>query len=105
MISGLFLDSSEGDTSFTFVEVPANETLNRTVIHLNESDFWNVRGLHVIRESGKLHSIRFRNSENPAILPIASDFNGRFGSQPGNLSSRKYLEYNGSYSYGVLSVF
>ena len=92
----------EGDTVFHFYEVSYNETINSTVIHLNDNDFINIRGLYVRWKSGKLYSISFRNSDNPAILPYA--FNDNFGSQPGNDSSRKYLEYNGSYYYGEMTV-
>jgi hypothetical protein len=97
-----YLIRGEGDTRFSFIEVPYNETVNSTVIHLKDSDFMNKQGLYVISESGKLSGIRFRNSDNPAISP--SDFNDMYGSRPGNRSSRKYLEYNGLYYYGVMAV-
>ena len=97
-----YLIRGEGDTVFSFIEVPYNETVNSTIIHLKDSDFMNKQGLYVRWESGKLDSIAFRNSDNPEILP--SVFNGDYGSWPGNRSSRKYLEYNGLYYYGIMST-
>jgi hypothetical protein len=97
-----YISRGEGDSIFGFIEVPYNETVNSTVIHLKDSDFMNKQGLYVRWGSGKLDSIAFRNSDNPAILPEV--FNGDYGSRPGNKSSRKYIEYNGSYYYGVLMV-
>lgn len=97
-----YLIRGEGDTVFLFTEVPFNETINNTVIHLKDSDFMNKQGLYIRSESGKLQSIAFRNSDNPAIFP--SVFNGDYGSWPGNRSSRKYLEYNGLYYYGEMAV-
>jgi hypothetical protein len=97
-----YVSRGEGDTVFMLFEVPNNETVNSTVIHLNDSDFINKQGMYVRWESGKLQSIAFRYSDNPAILPSA--FNDNYGSLPGNRSSRKYLEYNGLYYYGEMSV-
>ena len=101
-IAILPLFNHEGDTVFRFIEVPYNETINSNVIHLNNSDFMNIQGLYVRWESGKLYSISFRNSDKPAISPY--EFYSNYGSQPGNRSSRKYIEYNGSYYYGILTV-
>lgn len=89
----------EGAPYFVFVEVPVNETINSTVIHLEEKDIMNIRGLDVTFENGKLSTIYFRKS---AIHP--SDFNYMYGSRVGDPSSRKYLEYKGVYYYGILVI-
>ena len=97
-----YFTRGDGDTVFRFFEVPYNETVNSTIIHLNDSDFMNKQGMYVRWDSGKLHSIAFRYSDNPAILP--SVFNDMYGSMPGNRSLRKYIEYNGLYYYGKMMV-
>lgn len=89
----------EGAPYFSFIEVPVNETVNNTVIHLEEKDFVNIQGLDVVLENGKLRTIYFRKS---AIHP--SDFNYMYGSRVGDPSSRKYLEYKGVYYYGILAI-
>ncbi len=69
----------EGAPYFVFVEVPVNETVNSTVIHLEDKDFMNILGLDVVQENGKLRTIYFRKS---AIHP--SDFNYIYGSRVGD---------------------
>jgi hypothetical protein len=92
----------EGAPYFSFIEVPINETINHTVIHLEDTDIMNIKGLDVVEENGKLITIYFRKS---AIHP--SDFNyiyGSIGDPFGDPSSRKYLEYKGVYYYGILAI-
>jgi hypothetical protein len=90
---------SEGDPYFVFIEVPANTIVNSTVIHLEDKDIMNIRGLDVTFENGKIVSIRFRHS---AIHPL--DFNDLYGSRAGDPNSRKFLEYKGVYYYGLLVI-
>ncbi|MFA5268808.1 MAG: hypothetical protein WC379_12630 [Methanoregula sp.] len=89
----------EGAPYFSFIEVPVNETINHTVIHLEDTDIMNIKGLDVVEENGKLSTIYFRKS---AIHP--QDFRDMYGSRVGDPSSRKYLEYKGVYYYGILAI-
>ena len=103
LVIGPYLNRGEGDPYFVFVEVPANMTLNSTVIHLEDKDIMNIRGLDVKQENGKIISIHFRHSNTiPAIHEY--DFRDRYGSRAGDPSSRKYLEYKGVYYYGILAI-
>lgn len=89
----------EGLSHFVFIEVPTNATLNSTVIHLEDKDIMNIRGLEVNQENGKLRSILFRQ---PSIHPL--EFRDLYGSRAGDPGSRKYLEYKGVYYYGILEI-
>jgi hypothetical protein len=94
----LFVVPGEGDPFFVFNEVPVNDTINRTVIHLVDKDIMNIRGLEVLQENGKITRIYFRYSKT--IPEISSqDFNQKYGSRADDPSSRKYLEYKGVYYY------
>ncbi len=94
----------EGLPYVIFTEVPAGETVNHSVIHLEEKDITNVKGLDVQYENGKLSIIKFGVSGNaPAIYP--NDFNDMYGTPFGaDPESRKYLEYEGVYYYGTLAT-
>jgi len=99
LVISFYLTRGEGDPYFVFIEVPANATMNSAVIHLEDKDILNVKGLDVKFENGKLTSIRFRQS---AIHPL--EFSDMYGSRAGDPSSRKYLEYKGVYYYGYLVI-
>jgi len=102
-VFGVFINSSEGDPYFLFTEVPFNVTMNSSVIHLEDKDILNIRGLDVRQEHGKINHIYFRNSQTkPAISEY--DFSQKYGSSLADPSSRKYLEYNGVYYYAVLYI-
>jgi hypothetical protein len=89
----------EGAPYFVFVEVPVNATVNSSIIHLEDKDIMNVRGLDVKFENGKISYITFRYSGTISY----HDFNDMYGSEFGaNSTSRKYLEYNGVYYYASL---
>lgn len=92
----------EGLTYFLFTEVPASETINHSIIHLEDKNIMNIKGLGVKFENGKLSTIKFGVSGNvPALYP--NDFNDMYGTPFGaDPASRKYLEYNGVYYYGTL---
>lgn len=94
-----YINRGEGDPYFLFTEVPVNVTTNSTVIHLEDKDILNIRGLDVEQKNGKIFRIYFRNSKNPEIH--TDEFYYKYGSRPGDPSSRKYLEYNGVYYYAV----
>lgn len=98
LVIGPYLNRDEGAPYFVFVQVPANATVNSTIIHLEDKDFLNM-GLDVKQENGKITSIHFRQS---AIHPL--DFNYMYGSRIGDPASRKYLEYKGVYYYGALVI-
>jgi len=88
----------EGSPYFVFYEVSVNETANSSVIHLTDKDIFNLRGIDLIQQDGKISRMRFRSSEhNPAIK--FWEFNGKYGSTLGDISSRKYLEFRGVYYY------
>jgi hypothetical protein len=89
----------EGDPFFVFIEVPVNETLNSSVIHLEDKDIMNVRGLDVKERNGKITFIYFRYSDTTPEIST-SQFNQQYGSYP----SRKYLEYKGVYYYAQLLI-
>lgn len=98
-----YLNRGEGDPYFVYVEVPENMTVNSTVIHLEDKDIINIRGLDVKFENGKITRIFFRYSDtNPAIYEW--DFNDMYGSDLGNPATRKYLEYKGVYYYATLRI-
>ena len=98
-----YLHQGEGDPYFVFVEVPLNATVNSSIIHLQDTDILNIRGLDVKFENGKLITIHFRHSDTiPAIHEY--DFRDMYGSRAGDPSSRKYLEYKGVYYYGLLLI-
>ena len=98
-----YLHRGEGDPYFVFVEVPLNATVNSSIIHLKDTDILNIRGLDVKFENGKLITIHFRHSDTiPAIHEY--DFRDMYGSRAGDPSSRKYLEYEGVYYYGLLLI-
>lgn len=96
------LNRDEGLTYFLFTEVPASETINHSIIRLEDKDIMNIKGLGVKFEKGKLSTIKFGVSGNvPALHP--NDFNDMYGTPFGaNPASRKYIEYKGVYYYGTL---
>lgn len=100
LVIGPYLNRHEGDTRFSFFEVSANETFNKSIIHLEDKDITNIRGLDTRFENSKLISIRFDNGENPTIS--TREFYNKYGSHPTDLSQRKYLEYQGVYYYAVM---
>ena len=103
LIIGPYLNRGEGDPYFVFVEVPLNATVNSSIIHLQDKDILNIRGLDVKFENGKLITIHFRYSDTiPAIHEY--DYRDMYGSRAGDPSSRKYLEYKGVYYYGLLVI-
>ena len=97
-----YINRGEGDPYFLFTEVPVDITTNSTVIHLEDKDIINIRGLDVRQGNGKITHIYFRNSENPEITPW--EFYSNYGSRLDDPSSRKYLEYNGVYYYATLRI-
>jgi len=99
LVIGPYLNRGEGDPYFVFVEVPVSATVNSTVIHLEDKDIMNIRGLDVKQENGKITRIIFRHS---AIHPL--EFRDMYGSDLSDPSSRKYLEYKGVYYYGELAI-
>jgi hypothetical protein len=94
-----YLNRGEGDPYFLFTEVPVKMTVNSSIIHLEDKVIFNVRGIDVEQETGKISRIYIRNSQNPEITPY--EFNQRYGSSMSDPSSRKYLEYNGVYYYAI----
>ena len=93
-----YITRDEGSPYFAFTEVSVNETANSSVIHLTDKDIFNLRGIDLIQQDGKISRMRFRSSEhNPAIK--FWEFNGKYGSTLGDISSRKYLEFRGVYYY------
>ena len=102
-VIGPYINRGEGDPVFIFTEVPFSETLNSSVIHLQDKDIMNVRGLDVVLSNGKISSIYFRYS---STTPEISDqeFNTKYGSNPTNQSLRKYLEYDGKYYFARLRI-
>ena len=94
-----YLNRGEGDPYFIFYEIPVNSTVNNSIIHIEDKDILNIKGLDVEQRNGKIFRIYFRKSLNPSIND--NNFYYKFGSRPGDLSSRKYLEYHGVYYYAV----
>ena len=96
----VFQPRAEGDPHFIFTEVPAEVTANNPVIHLEDKDILNIRGIEVQKKNGKLTSIYFRYSET---TPEISDqeFNSKYGSYPGDPTLRKYIEYDRVYYYAL----
>lgn len=98
-----FFTRDEGSPYFVFTEVSVNETANSSVIHLTDDDILNLRGIDVVQKDGKISYIKFRSSEsNPAVK--FSDFNRKYGSTLGEISSRKYLEFRGVYYYAEPNI-
>jgi hypothetical protein len=93
-----YLVGNEGASYFVFVEVPVNATINSSIIHIEEKDFTNM-GMDVKQENGRITRIFFKNS---GIHP--QDFNDIYGSDLGDPSSRKYLEYRGVYYYASIRI-
>jgi hypothetical protein len=90
----------EGDPYFVFIEVPVNYTINSSIIHLEDKDIVNIRGLDVKQTNGKITRIYFRQSNG--IPEISSkEFYDKYGSSLSDPSSRKYLEYKGVYYYAL----
>jgi len=93
-----YTNRGEGDPFFDFIDVPVNDTINSSVIHLEDKDIMNVQGLDVRQENGKITRIYFRYSETtPEISTM--EFKNKYGSRLGDPSSRKYLEYKGVYYF------
>ena len=93
-----FFTRDEGSPYFAFHEVSVNVTANSSIIHLTDKDIFNLRGIDVVQQDGKISYILFRSSEpNPARQFWA--FNQEYGSTLGDISSRKYLEFRGVYYY------
>lgn len=88
----------EGDPYFVFTEVPVNETLNGSIIHLEDKDIMNIRGLDVKQTDGKITRIYIRYSQTKPEIND-NEFNMKYGSSPYDPSTRKYLEYQGVYYY------
>jgi hypothetical protein len=84
----------EGDPYFVFSEVPVEITANSMIIHLKDEDIMNIRGLDVKIENGKISRIYFRNPEINQ-----QGFIQKYGIDPYDISSRRYLEYKGVYYY------
>jgi hypothetical protein len=103
-VIGPYLNRGEGDPYFIFIEVPVNATVNSTVIHLEDKDIMNVRGLDVKQENGKITTIIFRYSDTvPAIYEW--DFYNKYGSRLDDPTiPKKYIEYKGVYYYGTLEI-
>lgn len=92
----LTVNNDEGDPYFVFIEFPVNETINSSIIHLENRDIMNIRGLDVKQTNGKITRIVFRYSQ---ITPEfnTSEFIYKYGSSLDDPTSRKYLEYEGVY--------
>jgi hypothetical protein len=98
-----YITRGEGDSYFVFTEVSVNETANSSIIHLTDKDIFNLRGIDVVQQDGKISRVRFRSSEpNPARQFWA--FNQEYGSRPGNISERKFLEFRGVFYYAEPSI-
>jgi len=96
----LFVNQGEGDPYFDFFEVSVNDTMNYSVIHLEDKDLMNVRGLDVRQNNGKITRIYFRYSDTtPGISASAFDY--EYGSRFDAPASRKYIEYHGVYYYVI----
>jgi hypothetical protein len=93
------VNHGEGDPFFVFIEVPVNETFNSSVIHLDDKDIINVKGLDVKQKNGKITFIYFRYSDTTPEISM-TQFNQKYGSYP----TRKYLEYKGVYYYTELRI-
>jgi hypothetical protein len=97
-----YLSRGADDPSLIFIEVPKNITSNSSIIHLEDKDFINIRGLELSIKDGKILSIYLRASQNPEIN--LSDFSHKYGSHQSDLSQRKYLEYQGVYYYAIETI-
>jgi hypothetical protein len=96
----LFVNHGEGDPYFDFFEVSVNDTINSSVIHLENKDIMNAGGLDVRQNNGKITRIYFRYSDTtPGISASAFDY--EYGSRLNDPSSRKYIEYHGVYYYVI----
>jgi hypothetical protein len=93
-----FFTRDEGNPYLVFYEVSINETVNSSVIHLTDKDIFNLQGIDVIQQDGKISRMRFRYSD-PNLAIQFSAFNSKYGSRPGDNTSRKYLEFRGVYYY------
>ena len=104
LVIGPYLNRGEGDPYFVFSEVSINATTNSSVIHLEDKDIMNIRGLEVNQENGKIARIYIRYSNGvPAIND--QEFSQKYGSSPyDSPSTRKYLEYKGVYYYAVFYI-
>jgi len=98
-----FSTHGEGDPVFIFYEVSINQTANSSIIHLEDKDIMNIRGLDVRQENGKITRIYFRNSETTSQISI-QEFYQKYGSNAEDPSSKKYLEYNGVYYYAFPEI-
>jgi DNA/RNA endonuclease YhcR with UshA esterase domain len=98
-----FTTHNEGDPYFIFKEVPITETVNGSVIHLEDKDIMNIRGLDVRQLNGKITRIYFRYSDT---IPEINDqeFNHKYGSSMEDPSSIRYLEYKGVYYYAEFRI-
>jgi hypothetical protein len=97
------VNQGEGDPDFIFIEVPVNETINSSVIHLQDKDIMDRKGLEVWQENGKITGIIFRYSQTTPEIS-ANDFNLKYGSRADDPSSRRYIEYKGVYYYAYLLI-
>jgi hypothetical protein len=102
-IVGPYLGRGEGDPYFVFIEVPVNETVNSSVVHLEDKNLMNIRGLDVRLENGTITRIYVRSSETMPGFNL-KELKEKIGSYPGNQSSRKFLEYKGVYYYATWIV-
>jgi len=98
-----FSTSNEGDPVFIFYEVPVNETANYSVIHLEDKDILNVRGLDVRQENRKITRIYFRNSDTTPKISF-QEFYQKYGSSADDPALKKYLEFRGFYYYAVPEI-
>jgi len=98
-----FSTSNEGDPVFIFYEVPVNETANYSVIHLEDKDIMNIRGLDVRQENGKITRIYFRNSDTTPTISF-QEFYQKYGSSAEDPASKKYLEFSGVYYYAFPEI-
>ena len=99
----LTINHGEGDPYFVFYEVPFNDTFNNSVIHLEDKDIMNVRGLDVKQNDSKISRIYFRYSDTTPEIS-SQDFYLKYGSPPYNQSLRKYLEYKGVYYIARMQI-
>jgi len=99
----MLITHGEGDPYFVFAEVPVSATLNSSVIHLEDNDIMNIQGLDVIQQNGKITRIYVRYSGTNPKMNI-KEFKEKYSSNIGDPSSRKYLEYNGTYYFATWMV-
>jgi hypothetical protein len=103
MVIGPYLNRGEGDPYFVFTEVPVSEPMNSSVIHLEDKDIMNIRGLDVRQQNGKITGVIFKYSDTTPDISYR-DFNDKYGSRLDDPSSRKYLEYKGVDYYATLEI-